>query len=77
METRQSSHIGDIFRGISPSTPQIGDSIELGEGTLFVSASPEGQWVGLEPDELRNSDWLDPEALYRVHDQTVVLSFVS
>ena len=35
IETRESHHFGDIFRGLFPSTPEIGDVIELGHGILW------------------------------------------
>lgn len=76
IETRQSHHIGDLFRGLAPSTPQVGERIELGQGTLFFEASDGLTAVGLSPEDDRASDWLDPQALYRVHSQTVRLWFV-
>jgi hypothetical protein len=76
LETRQSTHIGDFFRGVYPETPNVGDRIELGEGTLFSDRTREGDTtVGLEPDDGRTSDWLDPRQLYRAHEQTVRLVF--
>ena len=72
LETRLSAHIGDVFRGFRPSTPEVGDEITLGSGSLFVEESIH---VGLMPDDDRDSDWLDPEALYRCSDQTVRLEF--
>lgn len=71
LETRDSHHIGDLFRGIFPSTPNVGDRISLGEGTLFT----EEHCVGLKPDDGRYNDWLNPYNLYRAHDQTVRLIF--
>jgi hypothetical protein len=69
-ETRKSSHIGDLFRIIFPSTPSIGEIIPLGEGLLtFLDDTT----VGLKPLDGRKNDWLDPHALYRVHEQTVAL----
>ncbi len=73
-EIRESGHIGDLFRGISPSTPEVGEVIELGEGELFIEGSdwPVGRMMfGLLPDDGRDADWLDPYKLYRLHDQTV------
>lgn len=78
LKTRQSHHIGDMFRGIYPSTPKVGEEIELGTGTLFYE-NPYGDaviGVGVKPDKPRNSDWMDPRKLYRCHDQTVELRFV-
>jgi hypothetical protein len=71
VETRASGHCGDLFRGIYPSTPTVGERITLGTGTLFVDDG----CVGVRPDDGRESDWLDPRALYRAHAQTVVLTF--
>lgn len=70
--TRQSPHIGDWARGLFPSTPTVGDEIVLGHGTLDYAE----QGVGLLPADGRDTDWLDPTALYRCHEQTVTLLFV-
>jgi len=77
LEIRQSTHIGDLFRGLFPETPTVGDRIVLGTGTLFTEAAGfDGVTaVGLHPDVPRSSDWLDPKALYRAHEQTVRLVF--
>lgn len=76
LETRQSTHIGDLFRGFFPQTPAVGERIVLGTGRAFVERAEWGaDLVGLEPDDGRTSDWLDPKALYRCHEQTVRLTF--
>lgn len=75
IEAQESSHVGDLFRGLFPQTPEIGDCMELGEGTLFTEADEWSQVVGLRPLEERGSDWLNPEVLYRLHDQRVRLFF--
>lgn len=76
VQTRKSSHVGDLFRGIFPHTPSVGDLIELGNGTLFFETTP-GEYfgVGLLPDDNRETDWLNPQHLYNCHDQTVKLFF--
>jgi len=71
LEARQSSHVGDFFRGFFPETPEVGERIVLGEGLVFFD---EGH-VGLYPEPHRESDWLNPEMLYRAHDQDVRLIF--
>jgi hypothetical protein len=77
LETRDSNHIGDIFRGIGPSRPNVGEVIDLGEGEFFIE--PDQDWAvggvtfGLKPDDGRPNDWFDPRKLYRLHDQTVAL----
>jgi hypothetical protein len=77
IETRQSSHIGDLFHGVYPSTPEIGDTILLGVGLLSVISGREGKpLVGLMPfDDDRSHMWLDIKALYRCHEQTVQLYY--
>jgi len=72
-ETRSSGHVGDFFRGLRPSTPKIGERIELGTGTIFYD---DHKTIGLRPGDGRGSDWLDPRKLYRLHDQTIKLYFV-
>jgi hypothetical protein len=78
--TRKSTHVGDLFRGLWPETPEVGERIVLGEGRLFCQTvdREEGiEAVGCtpEPEDLRDRDWLDPRALYRAHEQTVRLVF--
>lgn len=77
--TRESTHIGDLFRGLSPSTPSVGDVFVLGEGTFFSEPIIEDNkldvCVGVEPTDGRDEDWLDPNKLYQVHEQTVNLYF--
>jgi len=75
IEARQSHHIGDIFHGFRPSTPEIGTTMLLGFGTLFFDRQYGWEKVGLRPDDGRTKFWLDPTALYRAIDQTVDLEF--
>ena len=74
ISTRQSNHVGDIFRSLKPSTPKNGEVIELGHGNLFYEKS-EFLCIGLRPLKARESDWLNPHALYRCHHQVVELYF--
>ena len=77
LETRQSHHIGDMFHGLYPSTPEVGEVIELGVGTLFLQKAEWGDdIVGVQPEEDRSTFWMNPNHLYRAHDQTVRLEFV-
>lgn len=71
LETQESPHIGDLARGLVPSTPARGDILVLGTGRLFVQDG----CVGLVPDDGRTTDWLDPHALYQAHYQIVRLTF--
>lgn len=76
--TRDSTHVGDLFRDISPETPEVGEVITLGEGRVFYEPCVnDGVMIGLEPLKDQSSDWLDPYKLYRCHEQTVQLAFVS
>jgi hypothetical protein len=74
-EARESTHVGDMFRGIFPSTPEVGGWITLGIGFLFYTTCDDARPVGLKPEDGRVSDWLDPHALYRAHEQSVELWF--
>ncbi len=75
LKTRQSTHIGDLARGLFPITPEVGDRFTLGEGTLWFLEEDWADQVGLTPFDDRENDWLDPTVLYRVHEQTVRLIF--
>ena len=85
VETRNSDHVGDMVRGFFPSTPRLGDRIELGSGTVFRGKCfsrryPEEEQdptptIGLQPDDGREHDWLNPASLYKLHQQTVELYF--
>ena len=70
-ETRASSTTGDLLRQVFPVTPNVGELVLLGTGTLFFH---EGS-VGLGPTKVTEDPWLSVKALYRVHDQTVALYF--
>lgn len=77
VESRQSTHIGDLFHGFFPSIPDRGEIIELGEGVAFVEVdSYAGNMIGLKPEDDRAGFWLDPRALYRAHEQLVELRFL-
>jgi hypothetical protein len=71
LETRDSTHVGDVFLKIEPITPQVGERIVLGEGRLVVH---EGL-VGIKPADGREIFHCDPRTLYRAHSQTVELIF--
>lgn len=74
-ETRKSRHVGDILAGHSPSTPEVGEEIVLGEGTLFTERYDSYFYLGLKPDDGREYNWLDTKMLYRAHEQSVELWF--
>ncbi len=76
IETRDSDHVGDFFRNIAPVRPEVDEQIELGWGTLFFEQiALDEEYVGLRPDDDRPNDWLNPNELYRAHQQTVRLCF--
>jgi hypothetical protein len=79
LDARESSHIGDLFHGFFPSTPEIGERIELGEGELFfesyIGNNVHYDCVGLKPNDNRETFWLNPQRLYKVHEQLVELYF--
>ena len=73
--TRESNHIGDLFHGFMPKTPEIGEVIELGEGNVFYDIDEFGENIGLKPSDNRKTFWLNPKMLYRCHSQTVDVYF--
>lgn len=73
LETRKSGHDGDLFLEIKPSTPMVGEEIELGVGIFSQTYSLNETQLGLEPNDGREINWIDPRILYRLHDQTVEL----
>lgn len=76
IEARDSPHIGDLFRGVGPRRPAVGQRIMLGSGQLFFEDAPDGGYmVGLKPADGRSVDWLDIRALYDAHEQLVELVF--
>ena len=75
-KARDSTHIGDLFHGVAPSRPEVGQIIMLGKGTFFAEPAPDGGVaVGLRPDDGRDSLWLNIHALYKAHEQSVKLYF--
>lgn len=76
IETRDSEHIGDLFHGFFPVTPNVGEQIDLGDGEFFTDEQDGIEYFGLRPDDGRNVFWLTPQNLYRAHQQTVKVTFV-
>lgn len=73
-EVRVSGHIGDLFLGIFPSRPDVGEEVRLGVGRLEVLPcdwEPDTRILEIHPSVPRDELWLDPHVLYRLHDQTV------
>lgn len=80
LESRGSGHRGDVDLGLTPSAPEVGETIVLGVGELTTYKSPWGDrtgfpsyYVGLRPAKHRSELWMDPRNLYRLHDQVVQL----
>lgn len=77
LETRKSTHIGDLFRGFYPKTPKVGQTIKVGEGEFFTEIGHEGRpTFGVKPADGRESDWLIPKNLYKLHEQSVDIFFI-
>lgn len=74
VESRKSGHAGDQFIDMMPSTPTIGEEIALGVGIFNIRRNA---WIAglmdmaLVPKDNRGKYWIDPNLLYRLHDQTV------
>ncbi|WP_026924974.1 hypothetical protein [Glycomyces arizonensis] len=69
----------DASRGIVPSMPWLGETVELGHGTLFACDAFDGArtGVGVVPEQaVAVGDWLDRGRLYRTHNHIVRLGYV-
>ncbi len=81
VELRKSTHIGDLLPKIYPSQPKKGERIILGEGVFFVESlihiGETTLAVGVRSTDQRTTDWLNPNSLCRVHEQTIILQFLS
>lgn len=79
VEPRDSTHIGDFFRGLFPRKPKAGDIYKLGTGSCFLntlgSEGNEDIAIGVKPDDDRQSDWLNPRCLYDIHESLVELTW--
>ncbi len=53
IEPVKSPHMGDLFRGFKPSTPEIGEEVSFGEGELFI------EHYGQAPHEKGEHEILD------------------
>jgi hypothetical protein len=76
VDTRKSGHIGDAFLGISPTTPDLGAMFEF-IGNLHIGPADWGghNQIVIAPLDGRRTFWMNPEALYQLHDQTVEVTF--
>lgn len=74
IETRKTTYLGDLHKGLFPKTPEIGEEIELGRG--FLEANTKTAIISLHPTESRRKQLFDPEALHKAYDQTVILYFI-
>jgi hypothetical protein len=79
IRTFPSGHIGDFGLGIFPSTPKVGEVVDLGVGTFegFEERSFRcGMGLSsiiLRPNDGRSVLWIDPRNFYRLHDQVVTV----
>ena len=73
IEPRESTHIGDFFRGLVPKTPKAGDVFILGVGKSFTETENWAASIGVEPEVERHNDWMDPKAVYNIHESLVEL----
>lgn len=73
LDARESTHIGDLFRGLSPRTPKTGDIIVLGTGRAFTEVQADRKCIGVNPVKDDGSSWMNPRALYDCHESLVRL----
>jgi len=70
---RVSNHVGDLARGFSPSLPEQGEVIVLGEGEAFYEQGFSMMTFGVKPADGRRNFWLDPEKCFMCHSSVVEL----
>ena len=77
IEGNESSHIGDIIRGlVQEDVPNQGQEFKLGRGSLIVDwDSNKNIEIGIQPKNDSSSDWLNPESMYQIHDCIVEVYF--
>ena len=73
IDAYESTHIGDSFRGIAPTTPTTGDIFILGTGRASKETVLNINTFLITPTKPRDSDWLNPRALYNCHESIVEL----
>jgi hypothetical protein len=74
LANRVSGHVGDLFLNIFPTTPELGEIVELGVATLALEPTDGGEMqIVMVPNDQREELWIDPRLLYHLHDQTVGL----
>jgi hypothetical protein len=72
--TRKSKYLADLSHKAWSSTPTVGQLIRLGRGRFFSSIDKsKRRCFGVEPLDGRHTLWLDIHALFKVHDQDVIL----
>lgn len=67
LEVRPSEHIGDLFHGFFHTEPKVGEHHTLAVGTLMIIDDS----IAIKPSDGRDTFWIDPMLLYRLHQQTV------
>jgi hypothetical protein len=72
--TRKSKYLADLSHKAWSSTPTVGQLIRLGRGRFFSSLDKsKRRFFGVEPLDGRHTLWMDIHALFKVHDQDVIL----
>jgi hypothetical protein len=55
--------------------PETGERVVLGSGTLFTERYGEAPVIGVRPGDGRETEWMDPNAIFRCKDYLVRLEF--
>jgi hypothetical protein len=55
--------------------PETGERVVLGSGTLFTEKYGEAPVIGVRPGDGRQTEWMDPNSIFRCKDHLVRLEF--
>lgn len=76
IEPIPSDHIGDMFHGYRQrELPANGVKVPLGYGSVFTEQNNGITSIGVRPIDKRRTDWLNPVALYNLHNSVVELTW--
>jgi hypothetical protein len=80
VETRKSTHVGDLFRRVFPRETESGKRLVLGHGQLVRRHDSGFTHIGICPrgadKEESVTTWMDVRALYDCHEHLVELIFI-
>ncbi len=74
LENRKAEHYGDLFLKLTPTTPEVGETVVLGVGQFNLRKTEDSIGVSLVPSDGREKYFFEPKILYHLIEQTVEMS---